>query len=185
MKKYITTIHLLCFFLSFISCRKQIQEPNKTENNQEYVYIEIDSEKYLVDDAKLNFNKNSIGKITDEYNIVADKVHYSNDFENTKLKNGQCSGAVDIAFGVTNGIQLPQYFRLTLKVDKDNQRPIDQIYATYDYNGLLNEFQDFKFNLINFDKDKKIVEYLFEGSALSIQDSLYHKLKIKSKTIFK
>ena len=185
MKIVIKTLNFVFLIVAFTTCRKEITEPTKIKESQEYIYIEIDGEKFLVNDLKWNFNKNTIGKINDQYSKVADKIHYTNEFENTKLTKGQCKGDIDIAFYKTIGVQLPQYLRLTLKLDKDGQRPIYQIYANYDYNGTLNEFQDFKFTLINFDDVKNIVEYQFEGSAISIQDSLFHKILIKSKTIFK
>ena len=176
---------LLIISFSFFSCRKEIVEPEKVKKNQEYVYIEIDGEKYLVDCKKFSFNKNTIGNINDQYSEVADKVNYSIEFENTKLKKGQCKGDIDIAFCKTIGVQLPQYLRLTLKLDKDGQRPIYQIYASYDYNGLENDFQDFNFNLINFNENSKVVEFQFEGTALNLQDSLFHRMLIRAKTIFK
>jgi hypothetical protein len=165
------------------SCRKEIHEPPANTRNQNFVYVEIDGEKFMVEDRSWNLNRNTKGEINDQYTEAADKIHYTTEFKNTQLKKGQCMGDIDIAFYKTIGVQLPQYFRLILKLDKDGQVPIFQINADYDYNGTLNEFKNFKFTLINFDNDKKTVEYQFEGSALSTQDSLYHKIIIKSKTI--
>jgi hypothetical protein len=184
MKKVKRTFGFALLIIVFTNCRKEVKEPTKIKGSQEYVYIEIDGEKFLVNDKKWNINKNTIGIIKDQYSKVADKIHYSNEFENTKLKKGQCKGGIDIAFNKTSGVQLPQYLRLMLKLDKDGQSPIYQIYADYDYNGTLNEFKDFKFTLINFDDEKNIVEYQFECSALCTQDNLFHKIVIKSKTIF-
>jgi stress response protein SCP2 len=181
--------HLLVFVFivgiySISSCRKNVTEPKESTSKQEFIFIEIDSNQFLIDQKKWNLNKNSWGAIGDEYTEVGLKIHYNVSFENTKLKVGICKGDIHLSFTNQTGIQLPEYIRLNLKLDTDDQRPMYQIYADYDSTNSVNQFKNLNFTLKNFDSETHHVEYELEGDVMSIQDSLYHKLKIHSKTIF-
>jgi len=52
---------LLIISFSFFSCRKEIEEPKNNTKNDNYVYLEIDGERFMVEDRKFNLNKNTRG----------------------------------------------------------------------------------------------------------------------------
>lgn len=185
MKTLLKVICCIAFMFVLGSCRKEVNEPTTIKDGDEYIFIEIEGDKFLVENRKWIFNRNTKGDINDQYSFVADKIHYSNEFQNTKLIKGQCSGSIDIAFDKSLGTNLPQFIRLSLRLDKDGQKPIYQIRSDYENSGSTNTIKDFQLTLVNFDDEKKNIEYQFNGTVLNIQDSLFYKIKIKSKTIFK
>lgn len=184
MKK-IVSLALFFFSLSFFACRKEIVEPKNSKKSEEFIYLEIDNEKFLVSKRKLNFNKDTKGIINDQFTEVLENIHFGVEFENTELKQGQFKGSINVAFSKKTGIQTPKHLRLTLKCGKNNSKPIYQIYSDFEDYGLINEFKSFEFVLDNFDDEENLIGFQFKGSAFSIQDSLYHDIRIKTRTIFK
>jgi hypothetical protein len=59
-----TLFKIICaaaFTFTLCSCRKEIHEPMANTRNQNFVYVEIDGEKFMVEDRSWNLNRNTKG----------------------------------------------------------------------------------------------------------------------------
>ncbi len=67
MKIVIKTLNFVFLIVAFTTCRKEIKEPPANTRNDNFVYMEIDGERFMVEDRSWNLNKNSRGSF-DVYN---------------------------------------------------------------------------------------------------------------------
>lgn len=182
MKTIKHTVISLSILLALSACRKEVKEPQKASSKQEYTYVQIDDSKFLVNDKRINFNKNMKG-YNSLYVTVSDiETKYVNSFENTDLEESSFKGDINVAFPTGTGIITPRYLRFYIRARPKGRESMYVFSGALENYGNPDGFKDYKFTVLSIDTETKEMEFKIECSAMDKQDSTYHKLYIKSKT---
>jgi hypothetical protein len=168
------------------SCRKEIHEPPANTRNQNFVYVEIDGEKFMVEDRSWNLNRNTKGEIADFGSSFNDDVIYlSINFKNTKLKNGFCYGQLWLECKPLLGVQRPKYMRLSAKLFKgeSNTQNFNVKVENNRNNPQMNSLVDSLIHVTNFNTKDKLIEFEHVGNYYDVMsaDTILRKIKIKTK----
>ena len=172
------------------SCRKEVHEPPADTRNDNFVFIEIDGEKFMVEDRTWNFNRNTIGQVEDFSSTIDDKqIYLSINFENTKLKRGFGYGQFWLECKPIIGVQRPNSFRLNAKFSKgEDQSKTYNIKIENNKNSIqLNNVLDSLIYITDLNINENKIEFQYATNYYEIMntDSILRSIKIKAKLNFK
>jgi hypothetical protein len=186
MKKYITTIYHLLFLVVGLACRKEIKEPPENTRNSNFVYLEIDGEKFMVEDRSWNFNKNTRGTfavdgskiytrfINDSIIEVGFNAQTSNNENNRKYRI--------LSIGMNLRIQKNIGFTNVYEVGLNGKcyTEIENVFYSYSinkYNSGTNisieniSFQECKFYILKYDESEQTIELNIQGKVENDRDN--------------
>lgn len=165
----------------FTTCRKDINEPPIKTKNQNFVYLDIDGEKFMIEDRNWNLNKHTRGNFEIDGSLI--KVRYRNDTiieigfnaQNTAKENKSEFRILRIGMNLEMtkklGTTRVRQIGLTSKCYTDN----DSIYYSYSINkyelgngspAIENtSFKNCNFTIVDYDELNKTIEFKINGKV--------------------
>ena len=199
-----TLFKIICaaaFTFTLCSCRKEIHEPPANTRNQNFVYVEIDGEKFMVEDRSWNLNRNTKGTFRVDDSSI--NVRFLRDTiieiwfnaRNTAVQNKRgfryLSMGLNMEIIKKTGLSSVKQINLSSICYTEN----DKVYYSYSiYKNLSstysenNSFKNCSFTVVNYDEVNRTVEFKITGKVENERENnklvsilIYVKLKNNSK----
>jgi hypothetical protein len=186
---------LLIISFSFFSCRKEIEEPPVNTRNQNFVFMEIDGEKFMVEDRTWNFNKNTIGSFDSQSIAVtfeADTVIRVSCQANNKNRNNQRKYKIlklGLSFSTLKktGIATPYYFQLAARCYTNENKYFDIDIRKQPFS-IPQENESFMNSIITineYNEVNKTIELTVKGEVENIKNNrelvpVFVRIKLKN-----
>jgi hypothetical protein len=171
---------LLIISFSFFSCRKEINEPPVNTRNQNFVFMEINEEKFMIEDRSWNFNNNTKGSFEIDNNTI--NVRFLNDSlietwfnaRNTGKQNNRNFRYLSIGMNMRiekkKGLAKVFSIGLNCRCYAENENIYYSFSINKDpYSSNLpngnNSFKNCKFEIIDYDEQERKIKLNISGKV--------------------
>ena len=197
MKTIIKILSFVFLIFLFTTCRKEIKEPPSNTRNDNFVYIEIDGEKFMVEDRSWNLNRNTKGNF--EVNNSPITVTFQKDSSieisfscqsviNKNTKKNYLSFGCSIHLDKRIGLVKPRRIGIGAKCFNTNSYFDFTINREYTDASENTSFKNCKFELIELNEKERTISFKIKGLVENYQNNkklvpvyIYFKLKNTSK----